>query len=218
MPRNSLICGALRGGGEEDGLKALASASETQAQMLAAADLAQLQNAQPAHGEHRTRAARAARLQLVERPDVAERQKLRCDLAVHGQRRAACVGAEKCLGACADRLAEGVDAVTADGKAGGQLMPAVAFQQRRERMERAEQIEAPVGAGGGLSLVAVEADEEGRAAVFLGKTRGDDAHNALMPRFIRQDDGAGRVRVRQHGDGVLIDLRLDLLALTVETA
>ena len=58
---------ALRGGGEEDGLKALASASETQAQMLAAADLAQLQNAQPAHGEHRTRAARAAGFEVAQR-------------------------------------------------------------------------------------------------------------------------------------------------------
>ena len=70
---------ALRGGGEEDGLKALASASETQAQMLAAADLAQLQNAQPAHGEHRTRAARAAGFEVAQRLNIFNGQQLRRD-------------------------------------------------------------------------------------------------------------------------------------------
>ena len=102
--------------------------------MLAAANLAQLGDRQPAHTQHRPRTARTARLQLVERLDVAQRQQLRRDLAVHMQRRAACVGAEKFLRPAADLRAERRDLVAADGKARCQLVSAVAFQQRRKRL------------------------------------------------------------------------------------
>ena len=70
----------------------------------------------------------------------------------------------------------------------GSKAKAVAFEQIRQLLERTEELEAAVRARRGLALFTVQTDEEGRTAVFLGKTGGDDAHHALMPRLVRQNN------------------------------
>jgi len=117
-----------------------------------------------------------------------------------------------------DLLAELRDAVAPDREARGELVPAVALEQRRERFERLKQVEASVRARGRLALLAVETDEKRRAAVFLGQARGDDADHALMPGLVREDDGLRHFSGRQHRERVAVDAALDLLPLAVELA
>ena len=97
-------------------------------------------------------------------------------------------------------------------------MAAVALEQVGLRLQGGEEIEAPVGAGAGLPLLAVQADEVGRAAEFLGQAGGHNADDALVPALAGQDDGVAGLVSRQHGQRLLVDLRLHLLALAVELA
>ena len=97
-------------------------------------------------------------------------------------------------------------------------MAAVAFQQRRQGAQRGKQVEAPVAAGAGLAVLAVQTDQEGGAGVFLGNAAGHDAHHALMPAFIRQHDGLRGLAHGQHGHGLPVNFRLHGLPLPVQLA
>ena len=126
--------------------------------MLSAADLGQLLHAETAQQEHRARTAGAAWLQLVERFDVGERQELRRNFTVDFQIGAAGAGTAELLRKAQNFRAELLNMVAADGKAGGKLVAAIAFQQRRQGLQRRKQIKPAVGAGGRLPLLAVETD------------------------------------------------------------
>ena len=81
-----------------------------------------------------------------------------------------------------------------------------------------EQVESAVGAGGGLALLPVQADQERRAAELLRHPRGHNADHALVPFLIRQDDCLRRLPRRQHRDGLAVDFRFNFLPLTVQPA
>ena len=95
-------------------------------------------------------------------------------------------------------------------------MPAVVFQQVSQISQAGKEIEAAVGAGGGLAVFPVQANQEGGAAVFLRQTGGNDANNALMPGVPSQDDGGRRLFRGQHGDSLAVDPGLDGLTLLVK--
>ena len=97
-------------------------------------------------------------------------------------------------------------------------MPAVAFQKRGQGGEGGEQIKAAVAAGAGLAVVTVQTDEEGGAGVFLRNAAGDDAHHALMPALVRQNDCLRGLAAGQHGYGLLVDFRFHRLSLPVQIA
>ena len=86
------------------------------------------------------------------------------------------------------------------------------------RTYRCSYVEPAVGPRRGLALVAVEADEERRAAVFLRHAGGHDAHHALVPALVRQHDRLRRPAGREHGDSGLINAAFDLLPPAVEAA
>ena len=186
--------------------------------MLSAANLRQLRHMKPAHTKNRTRAARAAGFEVAQRLNIFNGQQLRRDLAVDGKRRAARVRLPEARTQGHHLFAEGRDALAPDGKSGGKLMSAVAFKQAGQLLQRPEQVEPAVGPRRGLALVAVEADEERRAAVFLRHAGGHDAHHALMPALVRQHDRLRRPAGREHGDSGLINAAFDLLPPAVEAA
>ena len=67
-------------------------------------------------------------------------------------------------------------------------------------------------------MVPIQADEEGGAGKFLRNPAGDDAHNTLVPALVRQNDGLRRGALGQHGNGLPIDFRFNLLPLPVQLA
>ena len=136
--------GPLRVGGKEDRAPGERTLAQPQPQMLAAADLGQLRDLQPAHAQDRPRAARAAGLELVERLDIFDGQQLRRDLAVDRERRAAGVRLPEAAAKLQHFLAEGLNARAPDGEPGGKLMPAVALEQPGQLLERAEEVESAV--------------------------------------------------------------------------
>lgn len=80
-------------------------------------------------------------------PRRFQRQEARRDLAVGLQRGLALAGGAERAGKLCDLRAERINIFAPDGKAGGQLVPAVALQQRRERPQRGKQVEAPGATG-----------------------------------------------------------------------
>ena len=185
--------------------------------MLAAAHLAELVDGHMLHAEHGPGAAVAAGLQLRQGLHVLQGQQLRCDGAVHLQGGFRLAGVGELPGQVGDAVTELVDAVAADGEARGQLVAAVALQQAGQGAEAGEEVEAPVGPGGGLAPLAVHADQEGGAGVFLGHAGGHDAHHALVPVFSGQHDGPGHFGA-QAGDGVAVDVGFYGLPLPVQAA
>ena len=97
-------------------------------------------------------------------------------------------------------------------------MAAVAFQQGRKLGQGGKQVKAAVAPGAGLSVGAVQADQEGGAGKLLGNPAGHNAHHALMPSLVRQHDCLGGRPLRQHGNGGRIDVGFNLLTLTVQLA
>ena len=156
--------------------------------------------------------------EVAQRLNILDGQQFRRDLAVDGKRRAARVRLPEARTQGHHLFAEGRDALAPDGKSGGKLMSAVAFKQAGQLLQRPEQVEPAVGPRRGLALVAVEADEERRAAVFLRHAGGHDAHHALVPALVRQHDRLRRPAGREHGDGRLIDAAFNLLPPAVESA
>ena len=67
-------------------------------------------------------------------------------------------------------------------------------------------------------MVPAEADHDGGQGKLLRQAGGSDADDPLVPLVAGQDDGAGGVLPLQLGEGVVPDLGLDVLPLTVELA
>ena len=97
-------------------------------------------------------------------------------------------------------------------------MAAVALQQIGVGLQGGKKVKPAVGAGGSLAPLAVQADQIGGAAEFLGQTGGDNAHHALVPALTGQDNGVGPAGALQHPHGLPVDLGLHLLALPVQLA
>ena len=186
--------------------------------MPSAAHHADAVDGQILHHQHRLGAAVAAGLQHLQGVHIVQGQQLRGNGAVHIQNRPRHVGGVILRGQRADLAAEFRNVGAGNGKARGQLMAAVAFQQRRQGAQGGKQVEAPVAAGAGFAVLAVQTDQEGGAGVFLGNAAGHDAHHALMPAFIRQHDGLRGLAHGQHGHGLPVNFRLHGLPLPVQLA
>ena len=99
------------------------------------------------------------RLQLVERRDVFQRQEARRGSRSRSPARTGTRRRLERAGKLCDLRAERINIFAPDGKAGGQLVPAVALQQRRGVRSAANRLK-PRATGRMPSLVAVEADEK----------------------------------------------------------
>ena len=98
-------------------------------------------------------------------------------------------------------------------------MAAVALEQLRKLRQRGEKIEPAVGTRRSLAMLPVQADQKGRAAVFLAQARGDNADNTLMPILTGENDGAFMLLFSAQAIGDLaVDLRFRLLPFAVEAA
>ena len=97
-------------------------------------------------------------------------------------------------------------------------MAAVAEQQVVALAQRGGQVEAGDAAARAAQLVAVAAEDDGRAVELLEHARGDNAHDADVPGQLALDDDEVGLRVEPgaHGaDDFLGDAAFDLLALAV---
>ena len=65
-------------------------------------------------------------------------------------------------------------------------------------------------------MLAVQTNEKCGTGVFFRDAAGNDAHNALVPAFISQNDGFRRLSQRQHGYSLLINFRFHSLPLPVQ--
>ena len=210
--------GLERGLGKEDRRQQSALRIQIQPQVLAAPHLGELDHNRVPQAEHRNRTAGAAGLHPAQAPDVFDGQQLRLHRAVHLQGEGPPLAGKIFRGHGGHCLPEAGNVLPLDGKAGSQLVTAVALQQVRDLGQGGEQIEAPIAPGGGLAPVAVHADQEGGAVVLLRQAGGHDAHHALVPGLPCQDDGLGLGIRPQHFGGLLIDHSLHLLPLPIEPA
>ena len=210
--------GAFRGGGEADGVQGVMSLPQPQPHMAAAPDEADPVNGHVFQHQHRLGTAVAAGLQGLQRVDAPDGQQLGGHGAVNIQHGPGTVVGIIFSGNLADGLPEGRDLIPMDGKAGRQFVTAVAFQQMGKTGQAGEQVEAAIAAGAGLAVLAVQADQEGGAAVFFRDAAGHDAHHTLVPAFVCQHDGLRLLAGRQHADGLLENFRFHGLALPVQFA
>jgi len=104
-----------------------------------------------------------------------------------------------------------------NGEARSQLVAAKAQKQVAAFLQRGKEIEAPPAAAGALSRVAGNMDHKAGAGVFLAEAGGHDAHHALVPLMVSQDQGVPLLRrhLLDHGNGLGIDLMLHGLPLAV---
>ena len=115
-------------------------------------------------------------------------------------------------------LAEIVQLIPADGKPGGQRVPAKAQQMLRTGGERFVQVKAAVAAAGAFALLAGKADHNGRQGKPLGQTGGGNADDPLMPAVAGKHDGPIGNASGQLGLSVFPDFRLYVLPLPVQLA
>ena len=101
---------------------------------------------------------------------------------------------------------------------GGKLVSAVAFQQAGQGSQRRKQVKSAVASGAGLAMIAVQANQEGGAAIFFRNAARYDTNHALVPAFVCQNDGIGDLTFREHGNGICINLGFHLLPLSVQLA
>ena len=96
-------------------------------------------------------------------------------------------------------------------------MAAVALKQAGELRQRGKQVKAAVGADEALPRSPSRQIRNVGRQNSLGKARGHDADDALMPVLTRQDDRAVRCAV-QAADGLTVNFGFDGLPLAVQAA
>ena len=96
-------------------------------------------------------------------------------------------------------------------------MAAVALQQVRALLQGRKEVKAAVGPAGALALaVLLETDHKHGAGKLLGQPGGHDAHHALVPGVVGQDQTVVGPAPGQAGETIVENIQLHPLPLSVE--